>query len=261
MMEQSIWQLSEGDGPLFATAIHDGHAIRDEVAANIALDKADRLREEDPFTGHWTTIAGTRIVLLRSRFEVDMNRPRAMAVYLKPEDAWGLQVWKVKPAPELVARSLAEYDAFYTEIGQVIAKMARRYGRLVVFDLHTYNHRRGGPNTPPADPAQNPEVNIGTGTMDRKRWAPVVERFIADLHAFDFLDRQLDVRENVKFQGGQFPRWIHETFPKSACALAIEVKKFFMDEWTGQPDITQLEAIRFALQSTVPGVLEELQKL
>ena len=82
---------------------------------------------------------------------------------------------------------------------------------------------------------------------------------MADLHAFDFLGRQLDVRENIKFRGGQFSHWTHQTFPQSGCALAIEFKKFFMDEWTGKPDKTQLETIHRALQATVPGVLEMLE--
>jgi hypothetical protein len=42
--------------------------------------------------------------------------------------------------------------------------------------------------------------------------------------------------------------------------LAVEVKKFFMDEWSNELDLTQLDAIRCALQSTVPGVLETLQQ-
>ncbi len=260
-MEQSLWQLHQGDGPLVATAIHNGHTVREEVVAMMALSEAERLREEDPFTGQWTTVADTRIVALRSRFEVDLNRPREKAVYLEPEDAWGLQVWQKQPPPEIVTRSLAAYDAFYAEVKRVLTNLERRYGRFVVFDLHTYNHRRDGADGPPADPEQNPEVNVGTGTMDRDQWAPLVDRFIADLRAFDFLGRSLDVRENVKFYGGQFPGWIHQTFPQSACVLAIEFKKFFMDEWTRQPDSVQLEAIRQALQSTVPGVLETLRKL
>lgn len=261
-MTLPAWKLSvEYSQPLVVTAIHNGHAIRDEVAAIMALSEADRLREEDPFTGDWAGIAGNRVVGLRSRFEVDLNRPRDKAVYLKPEDAWGLQVWREKPSPELVARSLAIYDAFYTEIEQVFAAITRQFGQFVVFDLHTYNHRRAGPNSPPSAPEQNPEVNVGTGTMDRARWAPVVEQFIAGLQTFDFLGRRLDVRENVKFRGGQFARWTHQTFPESACVLAIEFKKFFMDEWTGRPDPIQLQAIRRALQAIVPGVLEALKKL
>ena len=136
-----------------------------------------------------------------------------------------------------------------------------RHGRFVVFDLHSYNHRRSGPEGPPADPAANPDVNVGTGTMVRERWAPLIDRFIQDLNSFDFLGRHLDVRENVRFRGGNFPRWSHQQFPQTGCALAIEVKKFFMNEWTGEADYQQLRAIRLALESTVSGVLEELVKL
>jgi N-formylglutamate amidohydrolase len=231
------------------------------VAKILMIDELTRLREEDPFTGRWTTIAGTRLIGLRSRFEVDLNRPREKAVYLAPEDAWGLQIWREKPAPGIIERSLAEYDAFYAEVKRLFTELTHRFGRFVVFDLHTYNHRREEPHGPIADPQQNPEVNVGTGTMDRARWATIVDRFIADLRAVDFLGRRLDVRENVKFFGGHFPRWTHQNFPESACVLAIEVKKFFMDEWTGNPDPAgkQVEAIRQALAATIPGVIEELR--
>ena len=258
-MTQSPWHLKRGNTPLVAAAIHNGHAVREEVAHLLALDEANRLREEDPFTGQWVTIADTQIIGMHSRFEVDLNRPREKAIYLTPEDAWGLHVWQTHPPAPLVVRSLAQYDAFYAEVKQVFTDLEKRFGRFVVFDLHTYNHRREGPDGPLADSAQNPEVNIGTGTMNRKRWAPLIDRFIADLRAFDFLGRHLDVRENVKFKGGQFSRWTHQTFPKSGCSLAIEFKKFFMDEWTGKPDKTQLETIHRALQATVPGVLEMLE--
>ncbi|HEX9921138.1 MAG TPA: N-formylglutamate amidohydrolase [Anaerolineae bacterium] len=258
---EPIWHQHLADSPLITTAIHNGHTLRSEVAGIMALDEAARLREEDPFTGDWTDIGGTRLIGTHSRFQVDLNRPRAEAVYLEPEQAWGLRVWTEQPTPDLLARSLAEYDAFYAAVHQILAEMSHHYGRFVVFDLHSYNHYREGPTVPPADPTQNPEANVGTGSLNRERWAPVIERFMADLRTFDFLGRRLDVRENIKFFGGQFPRWIHQMFPDSACALAIEFKKFFMDEWTGQPDPAQLEAIRLALQSTVPGVLEELQNL
>jgi len=131
----------------------------------------------------------------------------------------------------------------------------------VVYDLHSYNHRRDGPNSEPAAVEGNPEVNIGTGTMDRELWGPLVERFIGDLRAFDFGGRRLDVRENVKFRGGQLSRWIHENFPGAGCSLAIEFKKFFMDEWSGKPDGKANALISAALKSTTPGVLEERKNL
>jgi len=260
-MNTSPWTINTNPTPLIATAIHNGHEARDEVAQLFALSDSDRLREEDPFTGQWVTIAGTRVVVHHSRFEIDLNRPRHKAVYLTPADAWGLQVWQSPPPSEVVNRSLAQYDAFYAEMQNLFAQTVAQFGRFVVFDLHTYNHRREGLDGPIADPTLNPEVNLGTGTMNRNQWAPPIDRFMADLRAFDFLGRHLDVRENVKFRGGHLAQWTHQTFPESACVLAIEFKKFFMDEWTGQPDPLHLDTIRQALQATVPGVLETLEQL
>jgi len=257
----SIWRERPGDGPLIATAVHDGHAARDEVAALFAIDDAARLREEDPFTRQWVDVAPTTIVGLRSRFEVDLNRPRDKAVYRKPEDAWGLHVWKHDPPEEVVGRSLAEYDRFYEAMRQLLKRTEQQHRLFVVYDLHSYNHRREGPDGPEADAEGNPQVNIGTGTMDRARWAPVVDRLIHDLREFDFPGGKLDVRENVKFQGGQWSRWIGETFPQSGIPIAIEFKKFFMDEWTGRPNLEIVDAIGKALDSTVPGVLSVLEEL
>lgn len=255
------WYLERGQGPVVATAIHDGHEVREDVLEHMAISETDRLREEDPFTGEWTDLAPTRIIGLRSRFEVDLNRPREKAVYLTPADAWGLRIWNDTPPPDFLERSLAVYDAFYEEVGRLLRRMVDRYGRVVVLDLHTYNHRRQGPDGPPGEPRENPDINLGTGTMDRRRWAPVVDRFIVDLRNHDFMGRHLDVRENVKFRGGQFPAWIHREFPETVCVLAVEVKKFFMDEWNGQPDIAQKAAVLKALKSTVWGIHEELLRL
>ncbi|MFH1679058.1 MAG: N-formylglutamate amidohydrolase [Candidatus Eisenbacteria bacterium] len=260
-MSERIWRVEEGEGPLVAAAIHDGHAVRAEVEGLLALGAADRLREEDPHTSLWTKAAPTRVVGLRSRFEVDLNRPRERAVYVHPEDAWGLRVWKETPPPELIERSLKEYDDFYEAMDRLFRRFQERHGRFVVLDLHSYNHRRSGPGAPAADESENPQVNIGTGPLDRPFWSPVVDRLIADLRAFPFPGGGLDVRENVKFRGGRFSRWACETFPQSACVVAIEWKKFFMDEWAGETDPRIVEAVRDALASAVPGILEELGRL
>ena len=52
----------------------------------------------------------------RSRFEVDLNRPRDEAVYRTPDMAWGLQVWKAPPPEDVVERSLAVHDRFYDDL-------------------------------------------------------------------------------------------------------------------------------------------------
>ncbi len=258
---QPSWILTEGNGSLVAVALHDGHDIGAEVSPLLAVSESDRTREEDPFTAMWTTVADTQIVVKRSRFEFDLNRPREQAVYLSLEDSWGLSIWHTLPSEEIVARSLAEYDAFYATVQRVFADLEQRFGRFVVFDLHTYNHRREGLEALPADPDYNPEINLGTGSLNRELWGCVVERFVNDLRSFDFLGRQLDVRENNRFTGGHFSRWTHQMFPEPACVLAIEVKKFFMNEWSNEADSIQLEAIHLALQSTVLGVLEVLKQV
>ena len=261
-MDPRFCEIVEGDGPILATAIHDGHALREEVARLTALSDGDRLREEDPYTGTWASLAPTRLVVLRSRFEVDLNRPREKSAYRRPEDAWGLKLWKEEPTDGIVQRSLDYYDAFYATVERIHAGLAARSGKFVVFDLHSYNHRRTGPSGSPADPTGNPEVNVGTGTMrNRAQWARLIERFITDLSAADFLGRELDVRENVRFRGGNLGRWTHETFPEAGCVLSVEFKKFFMDEWTGELDTEQHAAIGRALAGTVPGVLEELRRM
>ena len=256
-----LWDEHMGRDPVVVTAIHSGHAVRDELLEIMALDEAGRLREEDPFTDAWISISDNYILPERSRFELDLNRERDEAVYLSAEDAWGLTLWNTPPTAEMVLRSLDEYDAFYEEMAKLFDQMRARHGHFVIFDLHSYNFRRHGPAAEPQPVEENPEINIGTGTMDRDYWGALVDRFIDDLRSFDFLGRHLDVRENVKFVGRQFARWTHENYPDSACLLAIEFKKFYMDEWSGMGDPIQVQAIRQALASTLPGIKQSLAQL
>jgi len=256
----ALFEINDPDFPIIAAALHNGHDLRDEVARLTALDDQVRLREEDPFTGQWTNITDNRIIVQTSRFEVDLNRVKHEAVYINPKDAWGLNLWKKKPDVEMINRSLAAHDDFYSILRDTLADIESHLKKFVIFDLHAYNYMRKGPDGQPADPQQNPEVNVGTRTMDRKKWGSIVNRFMSDLSGFNYLGRRLDVRENVKFYGRQFAQWTHDSFTDSACVLSVDFKKFFMDEWTGRPDQKQMEAISEALKSTIPGILDELNK-
>jgi N-formylglutamate deformylase len=167
-------------------------------------------------------------------------------------------VWRRPPPDDLVARSLAGFDAFYAALEGVLREREQRHGRFVVLDVHSYNHRREGVAGPAADSADNPEISVGTGTIDRSRWGRLIDRFCADLRALDLGGRRLDVRENVKFQGGAMSAWVHGTFPTTGCALALEFKNSFMDEWSGRVDDEQLAALSRALAATLPGLVESL---
>ncbi|QCU78294.1 N-formylglutamate amidohydrolase [Citricoccus sp. SGAir0253] len=243
------------------TAVHAGHDLRPEVRELMVLDEATRLREEDPHSDRIGARLASGMVMHRSRFETDLNRPRERSVYSSPEDSWGLQVWRDGQLPdEVAAGSRQVHDAWYEELEKRIARLAAR-GPFVVFDLHTYNHRRDGPDAPPAPQEGNPDVNVGTGTLDREPWAPVVDAFMEAMAApvIPATGQRLDVRENVRFWGQNEGRWVHRNFPDTACVLALEFKKTFMDEWTGEVDEAHLAQLADALAGTVPAVTEALR--
>jgi len=226
----------------------------------MAIDAEARLREEDPYTEFFIRDLPNRVVVHHSRFAVDLNRGRDLAVYLEAEQSWGVQVFSRSPSAELVAQALRIHDRYYRDLRDFLREVERRFGRFVVLDVHSYNHRRDGPDAPAASAELMPQVNIGTFSMDRQRWAHVVDPFIERLRAFEFRGRPMDVRENVAFQGrGEQTRFIHQEFPTTGCAIAVEFKKFFMDEWTAEADPEALEAIRAMVRSTLPlleGILE-----
>lgn len=255
-MNQSFFYLSGGDGPVVATAIHDGHLIRPVLNAYINLSAKQRLREEDPYTGQLAALFPSHLIAHHSRFEVDLNRPRKKAVYQRPEDAWGLHVWRESLPQEEVETSLRRYDDFYEQIEAYLEKIIARHGYVVVYDLHSYNHRRGGPQSKPADPAENPEVNLGLAGMRLDQWRPVVDAFTSAYKNSYPTEATPDVRENVKFEGGYFMQWIHQRFGSKACVIAVEFKKTFMDEWTNEVNQEQLDFIGQALKATVRPVTD-----
>lgn len=254
---RDAWSFGASTLPLVMTAIHAGHDLRPEVADRMALDPHARRREEDPFTDRITRAGGLSINVHRSRFEVDLNRARSACVYVTPEQAWGLDVWQGPLTHEQVERSRRLHDAFYAMLGGFLDDIAAR-DRFVVLDVHSYNHRRDGQHAPPAPRADTPEINIGTGSLDRGRWGHVVDRFMEQLGDQVVAGHHLDVRENVAFEGGYLSQWVHERYPERGCALAVELKKVFMDEWTGAPDDSHLDELTTAFATSVPLLLGEL---
>jgi N-formylglutamate deformylase len=254
------WTIEVGDGPVVAAALHAGHEVRPDVAEWLAAGDGDRLREEDPLTGLWTTVGDSAIRVFRSRFEVDLNRPREQAIALEPRASWGLPVWRERPPERVLERSLEEYDAFYEDMRGLFDRLTQEWNRVLVLDLHSYNHRREGPDRPAQSLVTTPEVNVGTGSLDRVRWGSLVDRFIGALRTQRYQGRLLDVRENVRFRGGHFSGWLHEAYPASVCVLALEFKKIFMDEWVGTANIMALEDLRVALRNAANAVRHELAR-
>jgi hypothetical protein len=243
--EDRWWTVQRGAGPVIATAIHDGNELSGEINQVMKLAPPDRLREEDPFTGQAVLNVPNHIIVHRSRFEFDLNRGPEGAVYETPEQCWGLDVWSAPLGKEQVRRSLAIHALYYQMIGQLLDDIVRDHPRFVMLDVHSFNHRRDGPGSAATPQADAPDINIGTFSMPRDQWAFLIDPLMQAMREFDFNGRQLDVRENVAFQGkGEQVRFVHARYPGQGCAIALEFKKFYMDEWTGEPDRRELAAMR-----------------
>ncbi|HZK04888.1 MAG TPA: N-formylglutamate amidohydrolase [Actinomycetaceae bacterium] len=261
------WQFfGDWQGQVAATAIHAGHDVRPGLAERMILPEDVRFREEDPHTDRIIAGMASRVVVNMSRFEVDLNRSREDAVYRSPEEAWGLAIWRDGHLDDAAAReSLSRYDDFYAALAARLDDVAAR-GPFVIFDVHSYNHRRDGASADPAPFAENPEVNLGTGSLDRERFGGVVEAFIdsltgQDVSGTDPHTGRLDVRENVKFVGRGLAEWTHMRYPDRGIVLALEFKKTFMDEWTGETDDVRIDDLARALALTVPDVESALRRL
>ena len=253
--------LGDWSGQFIATAIHVGHDLRPEVAAELVLPETDRLREEDPHTDEIGALIPARVVVHRSRFEVDLNRKRDDSVYRTAEEAWGLDLLRDSALDEaIVAGSLEVYDAFYAELGRRLDLVAER-GPFVVFDIHSYNHRRGGADAAADLAEENPEVNVGTGSLDRARFGAVVDAFMTALEAAGTSAGPLDVRENIRFRGRQLAAGTHARYPDRGVVLALEFKKTFMDEWTGAVDRARVDELARALGRTLPAVEASLRSV
>jgi N-formylglutamate amidohydrolase len=243
-----------GDSRVIATAVHHGHELRPEVERLIALDEDTRRREEDPFTGDIAERFVQSAVVHRSRFEVDLNREREDSVYRTPADAWGLDPWNEPPDDDLVRRSLGLYDSFYASLTMTLDQMVETHGGFVLYDIHSYNHRRQGAEGPPEDETGNPTVNLGTGTLP-ERWGRVADTFLEVMRSQQLGGEEIDARENVRFKGRRVAAFVHQRYGDLGCALAIELKKVFMDEWSGRLYPEEHRQIGDALLVTVEPVV------
>ena len=234
-MLRSSFIFNNDSLPLLATAIHNGHGMPRELLDSCGIRDADRLREEDPFTGEIAGLFPNHMILATSRFAIDLNRSAEKAVYLKPEDCWGLAV-RSQPIPEAVLERLrADYSAWYKLVGYQVERLLTLHPFLVVLDLHSYNHRRGGPHAEPDPQIQNPDIIVGRSNL-RDVHYPAASALRDILDGSQYLGQALDCRLDVKFTGGNFSRWLNAHYSDRLICLAVEFKKTFMDEWSGEID-------------------------
>jgi len=112
-MKRILWKTQIKSSPILATAIHNGHYIDENLLKYIKIDDNQRLREEDPFTADFIKYFENKLIVYRSRFQVDLNRSKEQSIYKKSENAWGLDIWKELPPKKLLEKSIFIYEMFY----------------------------------------------------------------------------------------------------------------------------------------------------
>lgn len=228
-------------------AIHAGSNVRDEILTAMKVSRADRHREEDPYTERFLRDFPIRIIARDSRFEYDINRDRDKAIYQTPEMAWGLEVWNQPLSTQDIDTSMTKYDEFHTLMDIVTAYLLKqnRYG--VIFDCHSYNYQREEKVSWQID--EKPVVNIGTGPVNRVLFGNVIDDLLGSLNGRSVAGHPISAGENVVFKGGGLSRRLSPAYYDQLLILSIEFKKIFMDEWSGRlyEDILEQLADAFSL--------------
>jgi len=206
--------------PFICGAVHDGHQFRKELWDYCTHTEYDRWFEEDPCTKQMIQSNPIVIAGCDSRFEYDLNREPAHAVF---DTAWGKKLWK-KPLPlSMKAKSLQKHANFYRVVTALIAKIESKFNKCVVYDMHSYNWRRWN--------REVPTFNLGTSNIDTNRFGVHIDAWRQSLSEIELpYNIKSTSKINDTFYGnGYFLKFITSKF-QNTLVLATEVKKIYCDE-------------------------------
>ncbi|MCK9330732.1 MAG: N-formylglutamate amidohydrolase [Candidatus Cloacimonetes bacterium] len=259
--------------PILYLAIHNGHILRNPLKKTIGLSPLQRKVEEDPFTELFLSDKKNKIIQSASRFEYDLNRKKDFAVYQKPEDCWGLPIYQdYTLSSKDISFSKEKYDYFYHQISDIIEKFIEIHKKVFIWDVHSYNHHRKGNDAEFDSIEDNPDIILGTNHYKYMpdKWKPLISNIQNHLSSFSFkhkyinradTDLSFDVRQNVKFPGGNLSQYINSKYGEDVCCTAIEFKKIWMNEWTQEIDLECYSELKKAFDSCDKIITSFLYKL
>ena len=210
--------------PFVCTAIHNGSNMNGKLKENCLLDKKERWNEEDPLTGDFIESLPIRIIANDSRYEYDLNRQEDDAIY---DVAWGKRVWKKELSSVEKDGSIKRHRDFYVVLKELVNRIEKKFGACIVYDLHSYNYNRDIIHE------EYPVFNLGTETVNKKKYSRYVTRFMQELRKIEFESIENRVAENEVFFGrGYLAKFINQFF-SNTLVLPLEVKKIYCDENSG----------------------------
>lgn len=235
--------------PYICGAVHDGHQFRKSLWENCLHSEYDRWYEEDPCTKEMVRSHPIVIAGCDSRFEYDLNRAPETAIY---EDAWGKQLWKAPLAEEERNQSLQKHTNFYKVVQSLVHQIESKYGKAIVFDMHSYNWKRWD--------REVPTWNLGTVNIDNGRFGTLVDSWSRKLGSMNLPNGIKSTSKiNDTFQGnGYFLKYITKNF-NNTLVLATEIAKVYCDEYSGilYPEVVR--SVEEQLKELIPLQLKEFQ--
>ena len=233
--------------PYVCGAVHDGNQFRKSLWDNCLHSEYERWYEEDPCTREMVQSHPVVIAGCDSRFEYDLNRGPDSAIY---QDAWGKRLWRDPLAEEEIEHSLRKHNAFYQVTHALMSKIEGKYGRAIVFDMHSYNWQRWE--------REVPVWNLGTTNIDNNRFGRLVESWrnkLAEMNLPNGINTTAGI--NDTFYGkGYFLKYITDHF-KNTLVLATEIAKVYCDEHSGiiYPEVVR--SVEEHLKDLIPLQAEE----
>ncbi|MGB5237994.1 MAG: N-formylglutamate amidohydrolase, partial [Flavobacteriaceae bacterium] len=236
--------------PYVCGAVHDGNQFRRSLWENCLHSEYERWYEEDPCTKEMVRTHPVVIAGCDSRFEYDLNRGPDSAIY---DDAWGKALWK-EPLPEQEHQhSLEKHNSFYKVTHALISKIEEKYGRAIVFDMHSYNWKRWD--------REVPVWNLGTTNIDNNRFGEVVNDWrirLSEMRLPNGLKSSAGI--NDTFYGkGYFLKYITDHF-KDTLVLATEIAKVYCDEYSGIIFPEVVHSVEEQLKELIPLQAEEFHQ-
>jgi uncharacterized protein (TIGR02421 family) len=227
--------------PIVCTAIHNGHKLRSELNKTCLLSKEERFYEEDPYTDELISSFPIQLIGNDSRFEYDLNRAKALSTYYKT--AWEKQIWDKPLSRNQRTKSHLKYQSFYNVLQAVITVIEKQFNNAIVFDIHSYNHKRIEKDTP--------TFNIGSEQIDVERWGSIVNHFENQLNRITLPNLDVRAASNEVFHGrGYLVTYVNAHFDNTL-VIPTEVKKIFLDELSGDAYPLVLEELKAGFKSAV----------
>ncbi len=240
--------------PFAGMAVHAGSLIREDLQDALAVSETDRFREEDPATELFIKGLPIQIIALDSRFEYDVNRPEDKAIPLTPDMAWGLEVWNRDLTASEKEFALIKYREFHCLMDIISDYLVSIAEKAYIFDMHSYCYQRD--QSLPWYENGKPEINLGTEAINKEVFGQEICMLLEQFGQLSVEGRKIRAAENEVFRGGFLARKLCARHYNKLAVFAVEFKKIFMDEWSGEiytPVINELKGQVSAVLSEFTG--------